>query len=821
MSLTFAKKIFHPITAGGKLRTVLIVPFMIQIFLAVGLVSYLSARNGQRTVTNIANQLMEEVEDKISNRLDTYLKHPKLVNQLNQTAIELGALDPQNLDSFEKHFWKQSQLFEEISYIQFGNEKGEFVGLAINDDGSKNYQVTDSTGNLNTYEISETGTRAKLKSVTPDFDPRNRPWYTSPKTSNQATWTDIYAWVNPPTLAITLGVPQYKPNGEVAGIIATDLTIAQISDFLRTLEIGKSGDTFIMERDGMLVATSVEEDPFTIQAEKPERISASKSSDPRTQAAAEFLKSHYGDLAQITAEEQHTFEYKGEKQFLFVSPMTTKQGLDWLTVLVVPEDDFMATIHQNTFTTLLLSIGAALGAVFIGMITSKWVTRPILSMNNAAKAIAAGDLIQNIPETRIRELGELSSSFNEMAFQLQTSFEQMRTLNAALLKSEQQLASSNKSLEKQVQLQTNELVQSEKMAALGQLTAGIAHEINTPLGVIQASSENIETALTATMEDLPTLLQALPPEELAAFFIIVNASRSANTLLSSREERKLKKQFKALLKEEDISPVKPIADTLSKMGLKPDISEYQAILKAENNVDILNVAYQLSIVQNNSGNIRTAIKRVSKIVFALKSYARHDLSKQITQASVLDSIETVLTLYHNQIKKGVEVIKEFGDLPKIWCYPEELAQIWTNLVHNALQAMNYQGHLAILAYNDDDNIIVEVVDSGPGIPENIREKIFTPFFTTKPAGEGSGLGLDIVSQIVKKHQGEITVESRPGRTMFRIQLPILTEPPATEDAIAPDTPEDIEEDLTEVLQKSVSEAIAEVDPMILAIDAVE
>ncbi|MFQ3584917.1 MAG: ATP-binding protein [Cyanobacteriota bacterium] len=120
----------------------------------------------------------------------------------------------------------------------------------------------------------------------------------------------------------------------------------------------------------------------------------------------------------------------------------------------------------------------------------------------------------------------------------------------------------------------------------------------------------------------------------------------------------------------------------------------------------------------------------------------------------------------------MEVIRDFQPLPEILCYPDELNQVWTNLIHNAIQAMEGKGQLQVRAYPQGSEAVVEIIDSGPGIPAELRERIFEPFFTTKPAGEGSGLGLDIVRRILDKHQGRIEVESQPGRTCFRILLPL-------------------------------------------------
>lgn len=172
-----------------SLRYLLIVPFVIQVFGAVGLVGYLSFRNGQKSVTNLAEQLMLEVEHNISERLKTYFATPHIVNQLNQDAIDLGYLDLKNLQTMEQHFWRQSQIFELVSYIQFGTVRGEFVGLAVNDDGTFRYQVTEFTGALQTYAIDEQGNRGKFLETSPNFDSRQRPWYIVPEQADKPAWT--------------------------------------------------------------------------------------------------------------------------------------------------------------------------------------------------------------------------------------------------------------------------------------------------------------------------------------------------------------------------------------------------------------------------------------------------------------------------------------------------------------------------------------------------------------------------------------------------------------------------------------------------------
>jgi signal transduction histidine kinase len=142
------------------------------------------------------------------------------------------------------------------------------------------------------------------------------------------------------------------------------------------------------------------------------------------------------------------------------------------------------------------------------------------------------------------------------------------------------------------------------------------------------------------------------------------------------------------------------------------------------------------------------------------------------EADIIEGIETVLTLYYNMLKHGIEVVREYESKPVITCYPDELNQVWTNLIHNSIQAMDGRGKLTISVSENDNNIAISITDTGKGIPDDIKDRIFEPFFTTKPQGEGSGLGLDIVRKIIEKHGGKIDFESRPGNTKFVIYIPI-------------------------------------------------
>jgi C4-dicarboxylate-specific signal transduction histidine kinase len=340
---------------------------------------------------------------------------------------------------------------------------------------------------------------------------------------------------------------------------------------------------------------------------------------------------------------------------------------------------------------------------------------------------------------------------------------------SVLSKSNQELANTLQELQRT----QKELVQSEKMAALGQLIAGVAHEINSPLGAIRSSVQNIADFWAENLVLLPAFFQQLSPKRLEDFLSLLHRSSQEQDTLSSKEKRQLKKAVQRELETKGIDNADTLACTLLDIGIGSDIEPFLGLFEDPENHKILQTAYQFATVQKSTKNITVAIDRAAKIVFALKSYARYDQSDTKVISNITDGIETVLTLYHYQIKHGVEVIKNYAThLPSMLCYPDELNQVWTNLLHNALQAMENKGVLKIDVNHQENSVSVRITDSGKGIPPEILPRIFEPFFTTKPPGEGSGLGLDIVQKIIDKHQGQMQVESIPGKTTFTVLLPV-------------------------------------------------
>ena len=336
---------------------------------------------------------------------------------------------------------------------------------------------------------------------------------------------------------------------------------------------------------------------------------------------------------------------------------------------------------------------------------------------------------------------------------------------------------SHKNAEAALRKSELQIVESEKMALLGQLIAGVAHEVNTPLGAIGAAVGNISSTLKGIMDFLPSFFRAMPEELQETFMLLLRRSASQGPALSAKEERTCRLALRKELAEKEVAGADRIAETLVMMGIHARADEVLPLLRHPDGTAYLDMAYKLSGLGRSAAIITTAADRAGKIVFALKNYAHFDRSGEFVRSGVTEGIETVLTLYYNQLKRGVVVRREYEPVPDIHCRPDELNQVWTNLIHNAIYAMGHKGTLTISVGPHEHGVRVSVSDSGHGVPLELRGKIFEPFFTTKSAGEGSGLGLHIVRQIVESHGGTVNIgDNAGGGARFEVVLPV-TPPP--------------------------------------------
>ena len=423
-----------------SLRAILVVPFVLQIFGAVGLTGWLSLRNGQQAIYEVTEQLRNEVSARIEQRLEGYLEAPRVIAQINANAIELEQVNVQETASLTRQFWRQRFLFDSmrVSAIYFGAETAEFIGLGFQD--NQRWEIgragTSTGGKFYSYGVDDQGKPTEILERGRDYDPRVRPWYQNAVEAGQPTWSDIYVDFKDPRLKITLVQPIHDHNQTLLGVVGVDFVLSHIGEFLQTLQIGKSGQTFIMERSGLLVASSTRQRPFQTVGDTIERIHTLELESEEgflIRKVSRYLHQHFRqDFRQIEQSEQLNVVIDRQSYFLQVMPFADSKNLDWVIVVVVPEADFMEKINMNTRTTIQLCFVALILAIILGIFTSRWITRPILELSAASREIAHGKLAQKVQVKGIDELKVLSDSFNLMAAQLQASFKALKRTNEEL-----------------------------------------------------------------------------------------------------------------------------------------------------------------------------------------------------------------------------------------------------------------------------------------------------------------------------------------------------------------------------------------------------
>jgi len=326
------------------------------------------------------------------------------------------------------------------------------------------------------------------------------------------------------------------------------------------------------------------------------------------------------------------------------------------------------------------------------------------------------------------------------------------------------------------------LRQSEKLATLGRLSAGMAHELNNPAAAALRNAEQLAGEMVRLEGALGALGRLALDESQRATLdrhraraVELSAEPPAlNAVLAAEREEAIE----TWLAGRDVPDAWRLAPTLVSMGFDSQALDELAASFAPGQLPIvLDVLTQLHATHALLDGIRTGTGRVSGIVKALKSYSYLDQAP-VQTIDVHEGLDSTLVILHDKLKAGITVRKDFDPgLPRIEAHGRELNQVWTGIIDNAVQAMGGAGELTIRTYRDEAWIVVEIEDTGPGIPPDDQEHIFDPFFTTRPPGEGIGLGLNICHIIVvQKHGGRIGVRSKPGATCFQVRLPLKLDP---------------------------------------------
>jgi diguanylate cyclase (GGDEF)-like protein len=466
-----------------SLAWMLTVPFILQLGLVVGIVGYFSYRDGQHAVRELTGQLMDSMGVRVEQKLNNYLSMPWLVNQNISDAVLRGAMDldlsrspatpaVQSNIQREQYLWQQMQLFPALSWISLGTETGDTLGV-WRPDRQENLQF--SVSNKSTqyfgtyYATNDRGLRTtQLKVENLAFDPRTRPWYQSAVAAKQGVWTSIYTGFTPGTIFVAASQPLYSGTGKLLGVSGIDVSLSEIQKFLVDNPISPTGQVFLVEKSGLLVASSSQESPFRQLADKsPQRIDALHSATPLISATTRFITQKLDGFQAIQRSRDFQFNDAGRHYFGRVLSFYHKQGLDWSIVIVVPAADVMSKIQANTSITIWLCLLSSGFIIIVNSYLGRWLAKPIIDLSQASQDIVQGNFNYQLDPSHpnVHEISNLVVSMSQMSQEIRGSRQQLEEYSWLL---EQQVIDRTQALEEEIERRSaaeNELQRVNKELA--------------------------------------------------------------------------------------------------------------------------------------------------------------------------------------------------------------------------------------------------------------------------------------------------------------------------------------------------------------------
>jgi len=740
------------------LRQVLILPFVLQIFAVVGLVGYLSYRSGQQAVTDLANQLMEETGAHVEDSLNSYLALIASVNRSNATILQKNLLDIYNLPTIQNYFVQQNQIFPAVSTFALANEEGDFISVEQLPPDTLVIRKLDASQDPGFYRYfaNENGENLELQEIRNDYDPHNdppgNPWYEAARKTSKGNWSLVVSLSKgkkQPEIHVAHMLPLYDAKEQFEGVSIVTSALIETGQFLASLNVGTKGQVFLIEPDGMLIATSTEEVPFEDQPSSKlvenvdvqhRRLSATQSKNEITRITTEYLLNTKDLLTDTTQPQAFEFRFNSERYLAQVIPL---QGqLDWRIVTVVPESDFMAEIFANTKITIILCLVALLVAIILGVFTARWITQPILKLNQAAKSLSKGQWEQEaeIDSSRQDELGELAQSFSTMATQLQAAF---------------------KTLEQRVSERTVELTQSNLQLAIAKEKAEVANQAKSAF--IANMSHELRTPLNAILGFSHLLNQApeLTPEHRDSIRIINQNGEHLLSLINNVLDLSKIEAGRTTLNPQNFDLWNLLDQTEDMFRLRAETQGLQLLLELA--PDVPRYLY-------------TDLLKLRQVLINLLNNAL----KFTTEGSVTLRVTTKLSLVNSHLSlvngHSLCVNNQANDQQPAANNQQQTTDDQGLITKEKQPRTNDKGQMT----NDKQPITIqfEVEDTGSGIATEELEQLFQAFSQTqtgKDTQEGTGLGLAISRKFVRLMGGEIKVNSQVGvgsSFIFDIQAPL-------------------------------------------------
>ena len=444
----------RPVSLGA----LLLLPLVGQLPLAIGLMSLFSYLTDQRYHQELERKGLESTSQSVDTYLRGYLHNAQQVIRVMAEAVESGRLNPADRNATASFLWQLHRTFPEAPYLNYGLINGNFIGVGQNNnDSPKLFLEVASKATINKLELFPLDAEGRISGpsqIRPFGDFRSDGWYRQPLVANRPIWTSIYNWVDAPeVMAMGAGMPMRR-NGQLVGVAGVDVFLSNIGEFLRSLPLEAKSLVYVVDTQGLLVASSTRSFPFRIVGGRGVRQAAVESVEPGIRDSAKALQKKLGKLGSISGQHDLEVDLEGEPMLVRIHPFRDDAGLDWRIVTVLAEESIAGHLERDLLTNLLVAITIMGISVALGLSSLRRIRATLASLTAASEALTAGDLHTEVPAPAIRELTPLAESFNAMGRQLRESFGQLEAQNAsvqqAVVERTLELSQANQRLEEEI-----------------------------------------------------------------------------------------------------------------------------------------------------------------------------------------------------------------------------------------------------------------------------------------------------------------------------------------------------------------------------------
>lgn len=814
-----------------SLRTAVILPTVIIMLAILALFVVLNTRDYEFLAEEQGSRILDALYRNTEQRLSALLVEPMRANAFYKDYITREILyDYQDLEEVEKYtldFMTQlRETLPQVSVISYGDELGNYLGYRLNEDDMYGLMLKDARTNfdLNIYagQTIDTELLAGFK----DYDPRTRPWYLPAKLDPTDRWSDVYVnYDEKMELAITTFVSFYNDKEAFTGVVGIDVKLNMINDFLIAEDMKGNGVIYIVDEDWNILSHSLNTDFVkVIEGDPPSAVmlSALEAENPLIRQSAEFIRDQEtksGEVQQIYVD--------GQRYFTMVSPLKDPEGLDWNIVVTIPEKDILGAVKERQNTTLrvisLFLVVAMVGAMYL---LSK-ITKPILQSSEAALQLSEGDFETklDIDGLQLYETKELVIAFNNMSDKLKNYFSRIKkseTKYRSLIENVDDMIysiskdgiflSMNNSFEEALDIKADSLIgkpfteiftsydamnywlkmyhevlQSKETISFPFeyfdednqrkiLNVNLIPQMNTKGEIETILGTNTDiTELVVAQDEIERLLKA-EKEELES--LVMQRTAELETTMQELRERERLASLGSLVAgiAHEINTPLGVAVTASSYMEKINSGIFQSL--KEGSLSKQSLIEYIKTMDESTEIINANLYRASELIRSFKEISVQQSVEKLQVFAVEDYIQDVLLALKHEYKNTEHTFEVDCDSDlEIKSYPGAFSQILTNLIINSLthgfEGVE-KGLMKIKAYMDEEDFIFEYEDNGVGISKEHLAHIFDPFFTTNRKKGGSGLGLNIVYNIVTgKLNGKIQCDSDVGQgAKFVIRVPI-------------------------------------------------